>query len=92
MQEADALLVDGGDATYLAYWMRRSGLVDLLPTLTDTVWVGISAGSMMTTPCVGDEFIHWTPPLRATIGSPSELQRAGHRHFGLIPHRERLQR
>jgi dipeptidase E len=62
VQAADALLVDGGHATYLAYWIRRSGLVDLLPSLTDTVWVGISAGSMVTTPCVGDELIDWAPP------------------------------
>jgi dipeptidase E len=50
IQEADVLLVDGGDATYLHHWMRESGLADLLPSLTDTVWVGISAGSMVMTP------------------------------------------
>src|SRR5215208_5267883 len=49
VQEADVLLVDGGDATYLCHWMRESGLVDLLPSLSDTVWVGVSAGSMVMT-------------------------------------------
>src|SRR5262245_38105521 len=39
---ADVLLVDGGDATYLCHWMRESGLADLLPSLPDTVWVGVS--------------------------------------------------
>ncbi len=34
------LLVDGGDATYLCHWMRESGLADLLPSLSDKVWVG----------------------------------------------------
>ena len=28
--DADVLLVDGGDALYLAYWMRQSGLADFL--------------------------------------------------------------
>ena len=46
VREADVLLANGGDALYLAYWMRQSGLADLLPTLPETVWVGFSAGSM----------------------------------------------
>ena len=28
VREADVLLVDGGDATYLHHWMRESGLAD----------------------------------------------------------------
>ena len=36
VRDADALLVDGGDATYLCHWMRESGLADLLPSLPDT--------------------------------------------------------
>ncbi|MFO7538986.1 MAG: peptidase E, partial [Chloroflexota bacterium] len=36
VREADVLLVDGGDATYLCHWMRASGLADLLPSLSDT--------------------------------------------------------
>src|SRR6266545_4742656 len=31
--DVDALLVWGGDPPFLANWMRRSGLTDLLPTL-----------------------------------------------------------
>lgn len=57
---ADALLVDGGDATYLHYWMRQSGLADLLPSLPDTVWVGVSAGSMVMTPRIGEDFVEWS--------------------------------
>ena len=53
VREADVLLVDGGDAGYLCHWMRESGLADLLPTLPDTVWVGVSAGSMVMTPGSG---------------------------------------
>ena len=33
VQAADVLLVDGGDAMFLAHWMRESGLLDLLPSL-----------------------------------------------------------
>ncbi|MDG9673620.1 Type 1 glutamine amidotransferase-like domain-containing protein [Micromonospora sp. DH14] len=50
VREADALLVWGGDVLYLTYWLRRSGLADLLPSLTDTVYVGVSAGSIAVTP------------------------------------------
>ena len=46
VRETDVLLVGGGDALYLCHWMRESGLADLIPTLSKTVWVGLSAGSM----------------------------------------------
>ncbi len=59
VREADVLLADGGDATYLAHWMRESGLAGLLPSLTGTVWVGVSAGSMVMTPRIGDYFVEW---------------------------------
>jgi len=61
VREADALLVDGGDATYLCHWMRQSGLADLLPSLRETVWVGVSAGSMVMTPRIGEAFVSWKP-------------------------------
>jgi dipeptidase E len=59
VQETDALLVDGGDATYLCHWMRQSGLADLLPSLRP-VWVGLSAGSMVMTPSIGTDFVSWS--------------------------------
>jgi dipeptidase E len=50
LQETDALLVGGGDCQYLSYWMRQSGLANLLPSLLrKTVYVGLSAGSMIMT-------------------------------------------
>jgi dipeptidase E len=61
VEETDALLVGGGDALYLAHWMRESGLVDLLPSLR-AVWVGVSGGSMVMAPNVGEEPIIWKPP------------------------------
>jgi dipeptidase E len=69
VREADVLLVDGGDATYLAHWLRESGLADLLPNLEDTVWVGVSAGSMVMTPRIGNDFVEWAAaPHDRTLG------------------------
>lgn len=69
VREADVLLVDGGDATYLCHWMRESGLADLLPSLRDTVWVGVSAGSMVMTPRIGSDFVAWAAaPDDRTLG------------------------
>ena len=59
VRQADVLLVDGGEATYLCHWVRESGLADLLPSLPDTVWVGVSAGSMVMTPRIGADFVAW---------------------------------
>lgn len=61
VEQADVLLVNGGDTVYLAYWMRRSGLADLLPSLT-LVYVGLSAGSLVMSPRLADRFAVWTRP------------------------------
>lgn len=61
IQASDALLVNGGDALYLAHWMRQSGLLDLLPELDDKVWVGLSGGSMVMAPRIGSDFVGWEP-------------------------------
>ena len=62
VQAADVLLVNGGDALYLAHWMRQSGMADLLSSLRGTVWVGLSAGSMVMGPSIDECFVEWTPP------------------------------
>jgi dipeptidase E len=62
VQATDVLLVNGGDPLYLCHWMRQCGLADLLPSLRDTVYVGLSAGSMAMTPRIGEDFARWTPP------------------------------
>jgi dipeptidase E len=61
VEEADALLVAGGDSLYLAHWMRESGVADLLPSL-DMVWASVSAGSMALAPRIGEHFKYWNPP------------------------------
>ncbi|PNY80281.1 Type 1 glutamine amidotransferase-like domain-containing protein [Deinococcus koreensis] len=69
VQGADVLLVDGGDATFLCHWMRESGLAALLPSLPETVWVGVSAGSMVMTPRIGGYFVEWpAAPDDRTLG------------------------
>ncbi len=50
LQETDALLVGGGDCQYLCYWMKQSGVSEMLPSLLKKiVYVGLSAGSMIMT-------------------------------------------
>jgi dipeptidase E len=62
LQQTDALLVGGGDCQYLTYWMQQSGLAALLPSLLQkTVYVGLSAGSMIMTR-YGTTFGHHTLP------------------------------
>jgi dipeptidase E len=80
LQETDVLLVNGGDPIYLAYWMRQSGLAELLPSL-NLVYVGLSAGSMVLTPRIGEEFIAWTKP------EPSVADKMlGLVDFAIFPH------
>jgi len=77
--DADVLLVNGGDALYLCHWMEQSGLAALLPSLRETVWVGLSAGSMVLTPRIGEDFVQWKPP----TGSDHTL---GVVDFSIFPH------
>ena len=79
VQETDVLLVAGGDALYLCHHMRESGLADLLPSLPETVWVGLSAGNMVMTPRIGADFVGWKPP----TGSDETL---GIVNFSICPH------
>lgn len=86
LKAADALLVGGGDPMYLHYWMQQSGLAALLPDLGETVYVGMSAGSMILTPNIGQEFVNWTPP----SGSDSD-KTFGLVDFSIFPHLEHPQ-
>ena len=79
VKETAVLLVNGGDALYLCHWMRQSGLADLMPSLQNTVWVGLSAGSMVMTPRIGEDFVQWRPP----TGDDTTL---GIVDFSICPH------
>src|SRR3712207_5998129 len=48
VQEADVIMVDGGNTPYLSYWFEKSGFAEKLPTLLERcVYVGVSAGSIV---------------------------------------------
>ena len=79
VRETDALLVWGGDVMYLCYWMRQSGLADLLPSLTETVYVGVSAGSIVVTPYNCDAEFNLQ-----TVPAGSDRAREGDRALGLV--------
>ena len=56
---------------YLCDWMRRSGFADLLPSLRrETVYVGLSGGSMAVTPSFGETY--------------NDRPTAGYRALGLV--------
>jgi dipeptidase E len=102
VEQADALLVWGGDPAYLGYWMRQSGLADLLPSLRpESVYVGVSAGSMAVASTFGEAYS--SPPSCSHNALTSEeivfsttkgeikrifvtAQGAGLVDFALIPH------
>jgi dipeptidase E len=77
--ETDALYVWGGDVLYLCYWMKKSGLADLLPSLTELTYVGCSAGSIVMTPynCDIESNLQFVP-----LGS--EMAKEGERALGLV--------
>jgi len=79
VEQTDVLLVGGGDSLYLSHWMQQSGLADLLTSLRDTVYVGLSGGSMVMTPRIGEDFVFWRPP----AGGDSAL---GIVDFSIFPH------
>ena len=84
VQEVDALLVWGGSPLYLCYWMRQSGLADLLPSLrAETVYVGTSGGAMVATPDFGGTTYDDSEPL---TGSDRAL---GLVELSVFPHLER---
>ena len=79
VRATDILLASGGDALYLSYWMRQSGLAALLPSLQNLVWAGLSAGSMVMSPRIGDDFVGWKPP-------SGDDQGLGLVDFSIFPH------
>ncbi len=79
VRETDVLLVNGGDPMYLCHWMRQSGFANLLPSLGETVYVGLSAGSMVMAPNIGEDFVRWKAP----TGGDKTL---GLVEFSMFPH------
>ena len=87
VQGTDALLVGGGYAPYLCYWMRQSGLADLLPSLRpEVVYVGVSAGSMAVTPSFGEP--GWWIDNYDPENPPTGDRALGLVDFSVLPHRD----
>jgi len=83
VREADVLL-DGGEATYLCHWMRQSGLADLLLSLPETVWVGVSARTIVMTP--GSASTSWSGRPRRTTGRWGVVDFSIFPHLDVFPH------
>jgi dipeptidase E len=53
IESGDVLFFSGGNTYHLMYWLKESGLFELLPELLKTrVYAGISAGSIVTNPSI----------------------------------------
>jgi dipeptidase E len=53
IEEADVLFFSGGNTSHLMYWLKESGLAEMLPELLKTkVYAGISAGTIVTNPTI----------------------------------------
>lgn len=89
VRAADAMLVWGGDVLYLCHWMRQSGLAHLLPSLSESVYVGVSAGSIAVTPynCDAEFNLEFVPTgSDMALGADRAL---GLVDFTLYPHLDR---
>jgi len=78
LENTDVILVNGGDPSFLAYWLRKSGVDQILPHL-NAVYVGMSAGSMVMTPNIGHEFVEW-------VSKEGNDQPLGLVPFSIFPH------
>jgi dipeptidase E len=84
VQEADALLVWGGSPLYLCYWMRESGLAEVLPSLRlEAVYVGTSGGAMVAAPDFGGTTYDSSDPLTASDDALGLVD------FSVFPHLDR---
>ncbi|MBE9665461.1 Type 1 glutamine amidotransferase-like domain-containing protein [Mucilaginibacter boryungensis] len=97
LKETDALLVWGGDPLFLSYWLKESGLAEVISSLDHLVYVGVSAGSIATSKLFGESYSN----MPNTIAQPQTLQTlqfdtfesafvtaegAGFVDFAIIPH------
>jgi dipeptidase E len=57
----DVLLVNGGDPMFLSYWFEKINMKQILRDWHG-VYVGLSAGSMVLTPRIGEDFVGWKHP------------------------------
>lgn len=104
VEAADVLLAWGGDPIFLSYWLKQSGLIDLLSSLgRELVYVGVSAGSMAASATFAETYqsprggsgdplfsedIIFTSPQGDVHRTLMTAQGAGWVDFAIIPHFE----
>jgi dipeptidase E len=85
MTDVDVLYFGGGNRYHLMEWITRSGLAEVLPgLLRDKVYVGMSAGSMVTGTRLGLRLSHtlYNDDLERT----EDLDGLGYVNFSFLPH------
>jgi len=87
LEEADALLVWGGDPLFISYWMHQSGLTGLLPSLLDNlVYVGVSAERSCAGNPLTSEKIVFSSAKGEVSGTLVTANGMGLTKFAVIPH------
>jgi|SRR3989344_7248937 len=88
LEKADVLLFGGGNAYYLMQWLIKSGLKELLPAMLEhKIYVGISAGSMVTTTDFYPTLNHDVGLYNEEVISEDEIKLGlGIVKFHVIPH------
>jgi dipeptidase E len=85
MEEADVLYFGGGNRYHLVEWMTRSGLTEVLPgLLRQKVYVGMSAGSMVTGKRLGLGLSHIL--YKDDVERTEDIDGLGYVDFTFLPH------
>ena len=82
LKKSNVIVVGGGNTAYLMSWIVKSGLIHELPRLLKTrVYVGISAGSIVTARKLssGSDYLYGDEPKNAPAG-------LGYIDFNIRPH------
>lgn len=84
MERADILFFEGGNTYHLMRWINKSGLDEILPDLLKTkVYVGLSAGSMVTSP---DLALRMSQIIYGDDLEEENMQGLGYVDFYFLPH------
>ena len=97
IQEADVLLVWGGDPLFLSHYLKESGLAEVLESIDHLVYVGVSAGSIATSKLFGESYSNYPVTIaRPLTKQPIQFntfqntfvtaEGAGFVYFAIIPH------
>lgn len=85
MEEADVLYFGGGNRYHLMEWMTRSRLTEILPgLLREKVYVGMSAGSMVTGKRLGLGLSHSL--YKDDLERTDDIDGLGYVDFTFLPH------